>query len=36
MLVCNKNYAILALNCVPKNSEKIISVLEIKDVEKII
>ena len=29
MLECNKNYATLALNCILKNSKKIISVLEI-------
>jgi len=29
MLGCNKNYATLALNCILKNSEGIISVLEI-------
>ena len=30
MLGCNKNYVILALNCMLKNSKKIISVLEIE------
>ena len=30
MLECNKNYTILALNCILKNSKRIISVLEIK------
>ena len=29
MLECNKNYAILAFNCMLYNSEKTISVLEI-------
>ena len=29
MLECNKNYAILALNCTLKNSKRIILVLEI-------
>ena len=29
MLGCNKNYAILALNCVIKNSKRIISASEI-------
>ena len=30
MLKCNKNYVILALDCMLKNSKEIISVLEIK------
>ena len=30
MLECNKNYVILALNCILKNSKRKISVLEIK------
>ena len=30
MLECNKNYAILANNCILKNSKEIISALEIK------
>ena len=29
MLDCNKNYAVLALNYVPKNSKRTISALEI-------
>jgi len=34
MLGCNNNYAVLALNCILKNSKETISVLEIKRRDK--